>query len=57
MASLDNTIKALQEKQFQEFASQQDKRTRELLQAMEKQTKQMSGDSMAYMDALKDVIE
>lgn len=57
MASLDNTIKALQEKQFQEFASAQDKRTRELLQAMEKQTKQMSGDSMSYMDALKDVIE
>lgn len=57
MASLDNTIKQLQEKQFQEFASQADKRTRELMQALDKRMKGMSGDSLAYMDALKDVIE
>lgn len=57
MANLDQTIANLRAKNFEQFATEQEKRTREIAKSIESFQKQVGSSSTAYMDAIADVIE
>jgi hypothetical protein len=57
MATLEQQIEALKNQNFKEFATQNEKRTKQILDAVEAQQNRMSSDNAAYMDAIKDVVQ
>ena len=57
MASLEQQIEALKNQNFKEFATQNEKRTKAILDAVSSQQAQLSNDNAAYMDAIKDVVD
>lgn len=57
MATLKDTIDSMKESNFKQFASDQEKRTREIMNSVDKYQKQVSGENQAYMDAIKNAVE
>lgn len=57
MASLEQTINAMKNENFKKFASDQEKRTRELMSAVERYNDKVSAENASYMDALRGIIE
>ena len=57
MASLEQQIEALKNQNFKEFATQNEKRTKAIMDAVTSQQAQLSNDNAAYMDAIKDVVD
>lgn len=57
MATLKDTIESMKDSNFKQFASDQDKRTREIMNSIDKYQKQVSGENQAYMDAIKGAVE
>lgn len=55
--ALKDTISSMKESNFQQFASEQEKRTREIMKSVERYEKVVTGENQAYMDAIKDAIE
>ena len=55
--ALEAQIKQMREANFQQFASEQEKRTKAIMDSLAKYEQSISKDNAAYMDAIKDVVE
>ena len=57
MATLKDTIDSMKDSNFKQFASDQEKRTREMMQSIDKYQKNVSGESQAYADAIANAVK
>jgi putative chitinase len=57
MATLKDTIDSMKDSNFKQFASDQEKRTREMMQSIDKYQKNVSGESQAYADAIANAVQ
>jgi predicted chitinase len=55
--ALEKQIQQMRDANFQAFASEQEKRTKAIMDSLSKYEQSMSKDNAAYMDAIKDVVE
>jgi putative chitinase len=57
MATLKDTIDSMKDSNFQKFASDQEKRTREIMNSIDQYQKNVSGESKAYADAIAGAVQ
>ena len=57
MATLKDTIDSMKDSNFQKFASDQEKRTREIMNSIDQYQKNVSGESKAYADAIASAVQ